>query len=365
MRSMWKGAISFGLVHIPVDMYTAVESKGLDLTMLDRRDFSPVGFKRYNKGNGKEVVWDDIVKGYEYESGEYVVLSDEDLRRANPEATQTIDIQAFVDADQVPLIFYDQPYYLAPGKGGAKVYALLRETLREAGKIGIARVVIRVKQHLAALVCVGDTIVLNTLRYPDEMRDAGELKIPSPDSKTAAVTVKELKMAMALVEGMSEDWEPEQYRDTYREDVLALVKKKIKAKQTKTITQPEPEKAQRSSGKVIDLVALLQASLGKKPAKAALAALEDDDDDDDDPPPRKSRKPADDEDDDDDEVQVPRARKTATGSGSRTSAAKSTRATASKTAASKSAAKPAAKKPAAKKAPAKAAAKAPARKKAA
>jgi len=157
MRSMWKGAISFGLVHIPVDMYTAVESKGLDLTMLDRRDFSPVGFKRYNKGNGKEVAWDDIVKGYEYESGEYVVLSDEDLRRANPEATQTIDIQAFVDADQVPLIFYDQPYYLAPGKGGAKVYALLRETLREAGKIGIARVVIRVKQHLAALVCVGDT----------------------------------------------------------------------------------------------------------------------------------------------------------------------------------------------------------------
>jgi DNA end-binding protein Ku len=150
---MWKGAISFGLVHIPVDMYTAVESKGLDLTMLDRRDFSPVGFKRYNKGNGKEVVWDDIVKGYEYEDGEYVVLSDEDLRRANPEATQTIDIQAFVDAEDVPLIYYDQPYYLAPGKGGAKVYALLRETLREAGKIGIARVVIRVKQHLAALIC--------------------------------------------------------------------------------------------------------------------------------------------------------------------------------------------------------------------
>jgi len=358
MRSMWKGAISFGLVHIPVDMYTAVESKGLDLTMLDRRDFSPVGFKRYNKGNGKEVAWDDIVKGYEYEDGEYVVLSDEDLRRANVEATQTIDIQAFVDADQVPLIYYDQPYYLAPGKGGAKVYALLRETLREAGKIGIARVVIRVKQHLAALVCVGDTIVLNTLRYPDEMRDAGELKIPSPDSKTAAVTVKELKMAMALVEGMSEDWEPEQYQDTYREDVLALVKKKIKAKQTKTITQPEPEKEKRTSGKVIDLVALLQASLGKKPAKAA---LEDDDDDDDDPPPRKSRKPADDEDDDDDEVHVARARKTA-GSGSRagTNAAKSTRTTASK-----AAAKPAAKKAAAKKTPAKAVAKAPARKKAA
>lgn len=345
-RSMWKGAISFGLVHIPVDMYPAVETKGLDLTMLDRRDFSPVGFKRYNKGNGKEVVWDDIVKGYEYEDGEYVVLSDEDLRRANPEATQTIDIQAFVDAGDVPLIYYDQPYYLAPGKGGAKVYALLRETLREAGKIGIAHVVIRVKQHLAALICVGDTIVLNTLRYPDEMRDAGELKIPSPNSKTASVTVKELKMAMALVEGMSEDWAPAQYHDSYREDVLALVKKKIKAKQTKTITQPEPEKEKRTTGKVIDLVALLQASLGKKPAKAAV----DDDDDDDDPPPRKSRKPADDEDSEDDQP-PPRARKAATTSGARATATRSV-------------AKPAAK-PAAKKAAAKSATKAPARKKAA
>lgn len=344
-RSMWKGAISFGLVHIPVDMYPAVEPRGLDLTMLDRRDFSPVGFKRYNKGNGKEVVWDDIVKGYEYEDGEYVVLSDEDLRRANPEATQTIDIQAFVDAGDVPLIYYDQPYYLAPGKGGAKVYALLRETLREAGKIGIAHVVIRVKQHLAALICVGDTIVLNTLRYPDEMRDADELKIPSPNSKTASVTVKELKMAMALVEGMSEDWAPAQYHDSYREDVLALVKKKIKAKQTKTITQPEPETEKRTSGKVIDLVALLQASLGKKPAKAALEAL-DDDDDDDDPPPRKSRKPADDEDSQDD-MPPPRARKAPARSGARTTATK------------------AAARPAAKKAVAKSTTRAPARKKAA
>lgn len=344
VRSMWKGAISFGLVHIPVDMYPAVDSKGLDLTMLDRRDFSPVGFKRYNKGNGKEVTWDDIVKGYEYEDGEYVVLSDEDLRRANPEATQTIDIQAFVQAEDVPLIFYDQPYFLAPGKGGAKVYALLRETLREAGKIGIARVVIRVKQHLAALVCVGDTIVLNTLRFADEMRDPGELKIPSANSKAAAVTVKELKMAMALVEGMSEDWEPSQYTDTYREDVLAMVKKKIKARQTKTITEPEPEKKKPTSGKVIDLVALLQASLGKKPARAAPV---DDDDDDDDPPPRKSRKPADDE-DDEDEVHVPRARKPAAKSSGAT-AAKSTRTSASK-AAAKPTAKKAAAKPAAKKA---------------
>jgi DNA end-binding protein Ku len=287
---MWKGAISFGLVHIPVEMYPAVSNNALDLTMLDRRDFSPIGFRRYNKSTNKEVSWDDIVKGYEYTAGEYVVLSDEDLRRANPEATQTIDIVAFVDAGDVPLIYYDQPYYLAPGKGGAKVYALLREALRKVGKIGIARVVIRVKQHLAALVCVGDTIVLNTLRYADEIRAADDLTIPHQDDKKAAISDKELRMAMALVDGMSEDWEPQQYHDTYREDVMAMVEKKIKAKQTKTITMPEPEKERSKSSNVIDLVSLLQASLGKKPAKAGVG--DDDDGDDDDPPPRRSRKPS-------------------------------------------------------------------------
>lgn len=268
-RSIWKGAISFGLVHIPVEMYPAVSDKGLDLTMLDRRDFSPVGFKRYNKANQKEVPWDEIVKGYEYTPGEYVVLSEEDLRRANPQATQTIDILAFVDAGQVPLLYYDQPYYLAPGKGGDKVYALLRETLKETGKIGIARVVIRIKQHLAALVCIGDTIVMQTLRYADEIRDAGELKIPSADSKTAAISDKELKMAMALVEGMSEDWDPERYHDTYREDVMALVEQKVAANETHSITVPSAERERAPSANVIDLVSLLQASLGKKPGKGA------------------------------------------------------------------------------------------------
>ena len=277
-RSLWKGAISFGLVHIPVEMHPAVRDNALDLTMLDRRDFSPVGFKRYNKGNNKEVTWDDIVKGYEYTDGEYVVLSEEDLRRANPEATGTIDILAFVDADTVPLLYYEQPYYLAPGKGGDKVYALLRETLRKAGKIGIATVVIRVKQHLAALVCVGDTIVLNTLRYADEIRETDDLKIPSATAKAASISDKELTMAMALVEGMSEDWKPEQYHDTYREDILTLVEKKVKARETKTITMPDKESKPASSSNVIDLVALLQQSIGKKPGKAA--AVKDDDNDD-------------------------------------------------------------------------------------
>jgi len=367
-RSMWKGAISFGLVHIPVEMYSATSDHALDLSMLDRRDFSPIGFKRYNKSTGKEVSWDDIIKGYEYKDGEYVVLSDEDLRRANPEKTGTIDILAFVNAETVPLIYYEQPYYLAPGKGGDKVYALLRETLREVGKIGIANVVIRVKQHLAALVCVGDTIVLNTIRYPDEIRPTDELHIPAQDSKAAQVTDKELQMAKALVEGMSEKWKPQQYHDTYREDLLALIKKKVEANQTKTLTEPEPEQEKPARSNVIDLVSLLQASLGKKPARAS------DDDDDDDPPPRRARKPARDEDGED--APPPRSRKAPARSTTHASAEKPKRAATAKTAAktavkavAKPAKKPAAKAPAkvaAKKTAAKAApSKAPARRKAA
>lgn len=282
-RGMWNGALSFGLVHIPVELYAAVSDQALDLTMPDRRDFSPVGFKRYNKGNDQEVAWDDIVKGYEYADGEYVVLSEEDLRRANPQATGTVDILAFVNAASVPLIYYEQAYYLAPGKGGAKVYALLRETLKQAGKIGIAKVVIRVKQHLAALVCVDNAITLHTLRYPDEIRPTDELKIPAKSSKAAAITDKELAMAMAPVKGMADDWRPEQYHDTYREDILALVEKKVKAKQTRTITMPDQDSAKPAASNVADLVALLQASLGKKPgAKAATEEA---------PKPKRARKP--------------------------------------------------------------------------
>ena len=291
-RALWKGAISFGLVHIPVDLYTAVQEHDLDLSMLDRRDFSPVGYKRYNKKTGKDVDWDDIVKGYEYEDGEYVVLSDEDLKRANVEATGTIDIQAFVDAADVPLTYYEHPYYLAPSKGGAKVYALLRETLRKAGKIGIATVVIRTKQHLCALVCMDDKIVLNTLRFETEIRDSEDLKLPPATLKGAGISDKELKMALSLVEGMTEEWNPAQYHDTYKEDVMALIKKKIKAGQTKTLTAPEPERKAPKSSNVVDLVALLQDSLGKRPGKASA----------------KARPPAADEDEAEEKAPAPRKR---------------------------------------------------------
>jgi DNA end-binding protein Ku len=264
-RALWKGAISFGLVHIPVELHKAVESHDLDLTMLDKRDFSPIGFKRYNKGSGKEVTWDNIVKGYEYSDGEYVVLSDEDLRLANPKATQTIDIMAFVDADSVPLTYYETPYYLSPGRGGDKVYALLRQTLQKAGRIAIATVVIRTRQHLCALVAVGDGIIMNTLRYATEIRSVEDLKLPGD----AGITDKELKMALSLVEDMSEKWNPKEYHDTYREDVLKLVEKKVKAGQTHTLTEPTGEAPVPKASNVVDLVALLKQSLGSKGRRAS------------------------------------------------------------------------------------------------
>ncbi len=268
-RALWKGAISFGLVHIPVELFSAEKPSELDLTMLDRRDFAPIGYKRINKETGKEVTWDDIVKGYEYEPGEYVVLSEEDLKQANVEATQTIDIVTFVDAREVPLSYYERPYYLAPTKGGEKVYALLRETLRRADKIGVAQVVIRTKQHLAALFAMDEVIVLNTLRYAEELREPSDLVLPDLHSKKAAPTDKEIQMALSLVEGMSEAWEPQRFHDTYREDVLALVKKKVKAHQTKTITPPTPEPKARPSAQVIDLTALLKRSIEEKSQGAA------------------------------------------------------------------------------------------------
>lgn len=268
-RALWKGAISFGLVHIPVELISASLDHELDLSMLDRRDFAPIGYKHYNKQSGKEVEWDDIIKGYEYKTDEYVVLSDEDLRQANVKATQTIDIFTFVDAAEVPLTFYEHPYYLLPAKGGEKVYALLRETLRKANKVGIASVVMRTRQHLCALVCVDDAIVLNTLRYADELRPTDDLDLPGNTLQAAGISDKELRMALSLVDGMSEAWHPEQYHDSYREDVLALVKKKIKAKQTKTITPPSPEPEKDRGSNVIDLVALLQQSLGKRAPAAA------------------------------------------------------------------------------------------------
>ena len=258
-RSLWKGAISFGLVNVPVELHSAHKrSSELDLTMLDRRDMAPVGYQRVNKETGKEVPWAEVVKGYEYKDGKFVVLGDEDFRRANPEASRTIDIVAFVERDEVLPTYFDTPYYLAPEKRGAKAYALLRETLEKSGKVGIATFVLRTKQHLAALYPQDEILVLNTLRYADELKKPSELEV-----KAAKTTGKELDMALRLVEDMSGPWRPGKFRDTFREDILKRIKAKVKAGETEEVPEPEKEKAHKG-GEVIDLMAALRKSVERK-----------------------------------------------------------------------------------------------------
>ncbi len=268
-RGLWKGAISFGLVNVPVELYSAQKrSSELDLTMLDRRDMAPVGYKRVNKASGKEVPWEDVVKGYEYEDGRYVVLSEEDFRRANPEAAKTVDIVAFVDRADIAPHYFETPYYLGPGRRGEKAYALLRDALEKAGKAGIARVVIRTKQYLAALVPQGEALMLNTLRYHAELKTAGDLDIPDK-LKAAKVTAKELDMALRLIDDMSDEWQPAKYHDTYHEDLLKRIEEKVAAGQTEEITEPEKEAKAQKGGEVIDLMALLKKSVEKRADRGA------------------------------------------------------------------------------------------------
>jgi DNA end-binding protein Ku len=263
-RGLWKGAISFGLVNVPVELFSAEKrSTELDLTMLDKRDLSPVGYKRYNKATGEEVPWGEIVKGYEYDDDKYVVLSEEDFRRANVEAAKTVDIQAFVDVKEIPPLFFETPYYLAPGKRGEKAYALLRDALRKCGKAGVATVVIRTRQYLAAVIPQEDVLLMTTLRYADEIREVGELGLPSA-ALHAKVSAKELDMALRLIDDMSEKWKPEKFKDTYREDLLARIKEKIKAGQTEEITEPQKAAREPAGAEVIDLMALLKKSVERK-----------------------------------------------------------------------------------------------------
>ena len=268
-RALWKGAISFGLVHVPVELYPAAQRHSLDLDWLDKRTLDPIGYKKINKATGKEVKSEQIVKGYEYEKGKYVVLGDEDFKRANPVATQTVEILGFISEGEVPVEYYDTPYYLAPGRRGEKVYALLREAMKTAKRQALAHVVIQTKQHLALVRAQDRMLMLNTLRYADEIRATDALNLPAAGVKGGGVKANELKMAITLIEEMSEQWDPERYRDTYRDDVLKRVKQKVKAGETEEITEPAAEDTPRRSAEVIDLVALLRESVrkGGTPAK--------------------------------------------------------------------------------------------------
>lgn len=264
-RGLWKGAISFGLVNVPVELHSAKRrTSELDMTMLDKRDLAPVGYKRVNKATGKEVPWAEVVKGYEYRNDKYVVLSDEDFRRANPEAAKTVDIQAFVELADIAPQYFETPYYLVPGKRGEKAYALLRDTLKKAGKAGIATVMIRTRQYLAALIAQDGLLVLNTLRYHDELKQASEFEIPD-----AKVSTKEMDMAMRLVDDMADTWQPVRYKDTFKDDLLKRIEEKVEAGQTEEITEPEKGAREPKSADVVDLMSLLKKSIEKKPAKRA------------------------------------------------------------------------------------------------
>jgi DNA end-binding protein Ku len=258
-RPIWKGSINFGLVNIPVGLYPATVDRSIDFDLLDRRDFSRIRYQRINEKTGRQVPWDKTVKGYEYKKGAYVALSDEDFVRANVEATQSIDITDFVDAAAISPTYFDKPYYLVPLKNGGRAYGLLREVLKRTAKAGIARVVIRTRQHLAALFVDQQIMILNLLRFPHEVRDAATFDVPGAGSP--AKTNQELKMAEQLVETMMGEWRPEKYRDEYREDLLELIDKKVKSGKTKTVASSKTAPRPKRQGQVIDIMHLLRQSV--------------------------------------------------------------------------------------------------------
>ena len=269
-RAIWKGAISFGLVHIPVSLVSATSHQGVDFDWLDKRSMDPVGYKRINKTTGKEVTKENIVKGVAYEKGRYVVLSEDEIRSAHPKSTQTIEIIAFVASDQIPLQNIDTPYFLAPDKRGGKVYALLRETLKKTGKVALANVVLHTKQHLAALMPLESALVLVLLRWPAEVRGLDELELGSDVTKPS-LAKGELDMAKRLVKDMTAEWQPEEYRDSFQEKIMALVEKKAKAGKIEDVESQEGEE-ERKSADVIDLTELLKRSLAGKPSAKKPAA---------------------------------------------------------------------------------------------
>jgi DNA end-binding protein Ku len=273
MRAIWKGSISFGLVNIPVGLYSATRpASDIKLRMLRKSDLSPIKYKRVAETDNKEVAWEDIVKGYEYEKGEFVLVSDEDFEKVNVESTQTVDIREFVDLEDIDPMFFDQPYFLAPEKGGDKAYALLREALCQAGKVGIAKVVIKTREHLAAVKPMGKALVLELMHFPDELADPGELKLPSTE-----VGKKELAMAETLIGQMTDKWSPEKFKDEYREGLLKLIEEKIAAGGAEL---PAAKTKARKPTKIVDLTSVLQQSLAmtakgktaKTPAKKRKAA---------------------------------------------------------------------------------------------
>ena len=259
-RALWRGAISFGLIYLPVEVHTASRENTLPLHMLDSRDFSPIGYRHVNKSTGKEVDWKHIVKGYEYKKGDYVVLTDADFKHANVKASETIQVETFCDAAAIPYVYYEKPYYLAPAKGGAKVYSLLRQALDATNKVAVGTFVMHQRQHLCVVAPTESSLTLLTLRFPDEILPVEK------ESAAAKVSSTELSMAKQLIQRMSGDFVPGHFKDTYRSDLKRRVQEKIRNKETHALDVAPPAATDRPKAEVVDLLAALKASLGKSGA---------------------------------------------------------------------------------------------------
>jgi len=260
-RALWKGSIAFGLVSIPIELHTAVRDHRPKFRMLHAKDKSPVRFERVCVRDGTPVAWADLIKGFEFEKGHFVVLTKEDFQAAAVEKTRTIDILDFVKADEIDDRYFETPYYLVPAKGGERAYALLREALRESGRIGIAKFILRDAQHLAAVEVIEDALVLSVMRFSDELVDVDGFSFPSADG----VRAKELEMAKTLVGNLASDWDPAKYTDQYRENLLRIIKGKMKGQKVKLAVDEEPRQAE-----VVDLMERLRQSLaGAKPRAKA------------------------------------------------------------------------------------------------
>ena len=273
-RSIWKGAIAFGLVHVPVALYPASQEDDIDFSWLDKRSMDPVGYQRVNKRTGKPITKENIVKGVKQDDGAYVLVDEDEIRNAYPKTMQTIEIEAFVKAAEIPFVYLEKPYYLEPIAKADKVYALLREAMLAHGVIGIARVVMHTKEHLAALMPDGPMLVLNTLRWATEVRKWDDLRIPDAGKAAANLKDAELKMAGQLVSELTVKWKAETYHDNFAEAINNLIKAKVQAGNTHEVTPIESPVDTAAPSNVVDLTALLKNSLGKRrgPAEEAVEA---------------------------------------------------------------------------------------------
>src|SRR2546422_375496 len=263
-RPLWKGSISFGLVNIPIELHTAVRNHRPKFRMLHAKDKSPVKFERICIRDGHPVAWEDLVKGYEYQKGHFVVLTKEDFQAAALNKTRTVDIIDFVKADEIDDRFFETPYYLTPSKGGERAYALLREAIRESERVGIAKFILRDAQHLAAVEVIENALVLTMMRFADELVDAKTFDFPALEG----VRKPELDMAKALVNSLAAEWDPSKYTDEYRENLMRVIKAKMKGKRIEVEAEPEPRQAE-----VVDLMERLRRSLQQSAPRQARGGL--------------------------------------------------------------------------------------------